>query len=200
MSLTVICLYIMFGMSFFMFLHYKFLKIFEYCTSKSYRISTSGKKRNIWSIPGPLNLPLVGTKWIFFWQYSISQIHDVYASKFCRRNISLKISQIHYFFFQNSISFMVLLRLKSLQADSQLFTCTIARISRRFYAIQANFRSDLLQRLCPCTVWADQIDMPASESQTSKYICCSFTLGILGLFSPQKNNFQFVAITLFPFM
>lgn len=90
----------MFGMSLFMFLHYKFLKIFEYCTSKSYRISISGKKeRNIWSIPGPLNLPLVGTKWIFFWQYSISQIHDVYASKLSRKTVSLKISQIRDFFF-----------------------------------------------------------------------------------------------------
>lgn len=90
----------MFGMSLFMFLHYKFLKIFEYCTSKSYRISISGKKeRNIWSIPGPLNLPLVGTKWIFFWQYSISQIHDVYASKLSRKTFSLKISQIRDVFF-----------------------------------------------------------------------------------------------------
>lgn len=83
MSLTVLCLYMMFGMFLFMFFHYKFLKLFDYCTSSKRILLRKQKKQSqtngIWSIPGPISLPLIGSKWIYFWKYKMSQIHKVYA-------------------------------------------------------------------------------------------------------------------------
>lgn len=35
-------------------------------------------ERGIWLIPGPICMPLFGTKWIYFWQYKMSKIHQVY--------------------------------------------------------------------------------------------------------------------------
>ena len=29
-------------------------------------------------IPGPISLPLIGTKWIFFWKYKMSKLHEFY--------------------------------------------------------------------------------------------------------------------------
>lgn len=79
MSLTIICLYIIFGMFIYLFFHYKFLKLFENTLIRS--VFTASKIRNkcgIWSIPGPINIPFVGTKWIFLWKYKMSQIHKAY--------------------------------------------------------------------------------------------------------------------------
>lgn len=84
MSLTIICLYIIFGMFIYLFFHYKFLKLFENTLVRS--VFTKSKIRNkcgIWSIPGPTNIPFVGTKWIFWWKYKMSQIHKAYEGKDC---------------------------------------------------------------------------------------------------------------------
>jgi len=82
MSLTIICLYIIFGMFIYLFFHYKFLKIFENTLIRS--VFTKTKIRNkcgIWSIPGPINIPFVGTKWVFLWKYKMSQIHKAYEGE-----------------------------------------------------------------------------------------------------------------------
>lgn len=44
--------------------------------------STDKKLGDIWKIPGPLHLPLLGTKWIFFWKYKVEKIHEAYNGKF----------------------------------------------------------------------------------------------------------------------
>lgn len=32
-------------------------------------------------IPGPLHLPLFGTKWIYLWKYDLSKMHEAYEGK-----------------------------------------------------------------------------------------------------------------------
>lgn len=63
----------------YLFFHYKFLKLFENILIRSvFTISKIRKKCGIWSIPGPINIPFIGTKWIFWWKYKMSQIHKAY--------------------------------------------------------------------------------------------------------------------------
>lgn len=83
MSLTIICLYIIIAMFIYLFFHYKFLKLFENTLVRSVfsKSKIRNNERGIWSIPGPVNIPFVGTKWIFFWKYKISQIHRAYEGK-----------------------------------------------------------------------------------------------------------------------
>lgn len=79
MSITIICLYIIFGMFIYLFFHYKFLKIFENTLVRNlFATSKTSNKGGIWSIPGPISIPFVGTKWIFLWKYKMSQIHKAY--------------------------------------------------------------------------------------------------------------------------
>ncbi|KAJ6626777.1 Ecdysone 20-monooxygenase [Pseudolycoriella hygida] len=79
MSVTIICLYIISAMFIYLFFHYKFLKLFENTSTLSiFTKSKMSNKCGIWSIPGPMNIPFVGTKWIFLWQYKMSQIHKTY--------------------------------------------------------------------------------------------------------------------------
>ncbi len=51
------------------------LKLVKFEYVKEYNDSTD----DTWRIPGPLSLPLFGTKWIYFWKYNISKLHEVYA-------------------------------------------------------------------------------------------------------------------------
>lgn len=44
-----------------------------------FKTSTMSMSTNdIWSIPGPLKIPFLGTKWIYLWKYKLSKIHEVY--------------------------------------------------------------------------------------------------------------------------
>lgn len=36
------------------------------------------KQKTIDDVPGPIALPLVGTKWIFYCKYKMSKLHEVY--------------------------------------------------------------------------------------------------------------------------
>lgn len=107
MSLTIVCLYIVIGLCFLLFVNYKFLKRFitflhhtNYTyktnlntatvsnnnttfnnknTSKDYRpLQLASDSRSVWSIPGPLKIPFFGTKWIYLWKYKMTKIHEVY--------------------------------------------------------------------------------------------------------------------------
>lgn len=58
-------------------------------------VTTPSTANDVWSIPGPLRLPLFGTKWIYLWKYKMSKIHEVYRgessqyiSKKKRKNLS----------------------------------------------------------------------------------------------------------------
>lgn len=107
MSLTLVCLYIIFGLCFLLFVNYKFLK--RFITSSNHEKYSHDANRNnekmannntnfnnnnanenyssshvasdVWSIPGPLRIPLLGTKWIYLWKYNMSKIHEVYRGE-----------------------------------------------------------------------------------------------------------------------
>lgn len=36
------------------------------------------KQKTINNVPGPIALPLVGTKWIFYCKYKMNKLHEVY--------------------------------------------------------------------------------------------------------------------------
>lgn len=102
MSLTLTCAYIVIGVCFLLFLNYKFVKLFmktpnKYspdANSNSANVSNKNETTSqtainggghgekspdeVWSIPGPLKIPLLGTKWIYLWKYKMSKIHEVY--------------------------------------------------------------------------------------------------------------------------
>lgn len=114
MSLTLVCLYIIIGLCFLLFVNYKFLvtSLNQKFTTDANRNNTritnkntpinnnnihshyskcnnnisdhpnlSHKTSNVWSIPGPLKVPFLGTKWIYLWKYKMSKIHEVYRGK-----------------------------------------------------------------------------------------------------------------------
>lgn len=39
------------------------------------------ERNDILNIPGPLSIPLFGTKWIYFWKYQMTKIHEAYKGK-----------------------------------------------------------------------------------------------------------------------
>lgn len=91
--------YIATSMLLYIFFHYKLLKILDVCilfcmrhvhTPKGVAGAATAfvapraviavpRARTVWDIPGPAVLPLLGTKWIFLWKYSMTQMHKVYA-------------------------------------------------------------------------------------------------------------------------
>lgn len=106
MSLTLVCLYIIIGLCFLLFVNYKFLKLFIASLNHKFttdanrnnikvanknaafdndhsndQLSSAHKSSNMWSIPGPLSIPFMGTKWIYLWKYKMSKIHEVYRGK-----------------------------------------------------------------------------------------------------------------------
>lgn len=93
MSLTLVFFYIIIGLCFLLFINYKFLKLFITPNRKfairdanSNTTSMSNKNHNstendVWSIPGPVSIPFIGTKWIYFWKYKLSKIHEVYRGE-----------------------------------------------------------------------------------------------------------------------
>lgn len=89
MSLTLVYCYIIVGILGLLFLNYKFLKLFFSAKSKSKSAAVSSNsdtaitssnidRNDVWSIPGPFILPIIGTKWIYLWKYKMSKIHEVY--------------------------------------------------------------------------------------------------------------------------
>lgn len=49
--------------------------------------NNEGEERGIIDdIPGPLSIPLYGTKWIYFWRYKMTKIHDTYKGTFPKRS------------------------------------------------------------------------------------------------------------------
>lgn len=102
MSLTLVCLYIIIGLCFLLFVNYKFLKLFITAPKYTHDANSNNSKianqninnnnvgdhpvhistNDIWSIPGPLRLPFFGTKWIYLWKYKMSKIHEVYRGEF----------------------------------------------------------------------------------------------------------------------
>lgn len=137
MSLTLVCFYIIMGLCFLLFVNYKFLKLFitppKYthdANSNNSKITNQNINNNnvgdhpvqittatmvttpstasdVWSIPGPLRLPLFGTKWIYLWKYKMSKIHEVYrgeSSQFISKKKSFNIfMESIYFRFQPGI-------------------------------------------------------------------------------------------------
>lgn len=113
MSLTLVCLYIVIGLCFLLFVNYKFLKLILLLLNQKFSTDANrnnakirnrnalinenynndnnndemiGKSLNpptqahksIWSIPGPLIVPFLGSKWIYLWKYKMTKIHEVY--------------------------------------------------------------------------------------------------------------------------
>lgn len=39
------------------------------------------KQKSLSDVPGPISLPLVGTKWMFYYKYKMSKIHEVYRGE-----------------------------------------------------------------------------------------------------------------------
>lgn len=87
MSLTLVYCYIIVGIFGLLFINYKFLKLFFSAKSKAKSASMSSngiaaaldeQRNDVWSIPGPIILPIIGTKWIYLWKYKMSKIHEVY--------------------------------------------------------------------------------------------------------------------------
>lgn len=104
LTLSLVCLYIIIGLCFLLFVNYKFLKRFI-TSSNNQKYSHDTNRNNekiannntnfnnnnatenyspspvtsdVWSIPGPLRIPFLGTKWIYLWKYKMSKIHEVY--------------------------------------------------------------------------------------------------------------------------
>lgn len=88
LSLTVICI----G-------YKRSLKIFKIMTSKHVidwiKEKTSDVKEFLWpkkvgkdisDVPGPLSIPLIGSKWIYFWRYKMNKIHEAYKGRFIQLN------------------------------------------------------------------------------------------------------------------
>lgn len=102
MSLSLVCMYIVIGLCFLLFVNYKFLKLFIASLNQKFNTDANrnnmkisnknstynndnrvcNKRQNIWSLPGPLRVPFLGTKWIYLWKYKMSKIHEVYRGKF----------------------------------------------------------------------------------------------------------------------
>lgn len=74
------------------------------------KVSNGKRRRDIWSIPGPLNVPFIGTKWIFLWKYKMSQIHKVYEGK--SSAIFVWYFYEYFFCFKTFIDILVKLLLK----------------------------------------------------------------------------------------
>lgn len=65
-----------------------FQRVFGSLKSVSFkRRQESDKVKDISYVPGPLAIPLFGTKWIYFWQYKMSKIHEMYKGN---SNYSIK--------------------------------------------------------------------------------------------------------------
>lgn len=77
MALTIILLYIVI----ILIICTTFL---EGSIDKLLRLAASVKGRkasgdlDVWQIPGPKLIPFLGTKWIFFWKYKLSKLHEMY--------------------------------------------------------------------------------------------------------------------------
>lgn len=86
MPLTLVYCYIIIGICCLLFLNYKFLKIF-FSSKVTALKQTEGVdapagvsvSKDVWSIPGPMRVPIFGTKWIYLWKYKMSKIHEVYG-------------------------------------------------------------------------------------------------------------------------
>lgn len=120
MTLILVCIYIIIVLCFLLFVNYKFLKLFITAPSQKYthdanrnnikvsnknttfnnngaedQYCSSRKGKDIWSIPGPLRIPFLGTKWIYLWKYKMSKIHQVYRGKLNTfKNVGLTKSKI----------------------------------------------------------------------------------------------------------
>lgn len=93
MSTIIFCVYIIVGIIFFILCFcYKLQRFAKFAKRKlaatvanvDTNLNIDNNKmdeRGIWSIPGPLILPFLGTKWIFFWRYKMNKIHQVYEGK-----------------------------------------------------------------------------------------------------------------------
>lgn len=91
MSLTLVYCYIIVGIFGLLFINYKFLKLFFSAKSKAKATAVSSNgtaatldenRNDVWSIPGPIILPIIGTKWIYLWKYKMSKIHEVYQGEY----------------------------------------------------------------------------------------------------------------------
>lgn len=63
------------------------------------------RSRTVWDIPGPAVLPLLGTKWVFLWKYSMTQLHKVYAgecTQIGKKSVDVLIGFFHFFYSQSS--------------------------------------------------------------------------------------------------
>lgn len=94
-------MYIAIGLCFLLFVNYKFVKLFIASLNQKFttdanrnniKISNKHstfnndngqltKRQDIWSVPGPLKVPFLGTKWIYLWKYKMSKIHEVYKGE-----------------------------------------------------------------------------------------------------------------------
>lgn len=114
-------MYIVVGLCFLLFVNYKFLKLF--ITSLNQKFTTDANRNNtkvsnknstfvsnkgqcikhqsIWSIPGPLRVPFLGTKWIYLWKYKMSKIHEVYRGEILFVNVSSFISSMECIEYMN---------------------------------------------------------------------------------------------------
>lgn len=124
MSLSLVCMYIVIGLCFLLFVNYKFLKLFIASLNQKFttdanrnniKVSNKNpsynndhreyKRQDIWSLPGPLRIPFLGTKWIYLWKYKMSKIHEVYRGKIYALPLPEMVSRLEHFcmFFMQNI-------------------------------------------------------------------------------------------------
>lgn len=81
MAVAIILIYFTIVLAIFYTYSHKFLKFFNSLKFIKFKYVKEEKSYDTWHIPGPLSLPFVGTKWIYFWKYKINKLHEVYDGK-----------------------------------------------------------------------------------------------------------------------
>lgn len=76
MLLTIVFLCVILGLLLWSFLKSKFASLL---LESAYHINSYKENPQTLSIPGPRKIPFFGSKWIYFWRYNLSKVHEAYA-------------------------------------------------------------------------------------------------------------------------
>lgn len=79
MSLAIILIYFVIVLGTFYTYRHKSFKVLDILKLIRFRADCPKYPQSSYSkIPGPFALPLIGTKWIFFWKHELSKLHEYY--------------------------------------------------------------------------------------------------------------------------
>lgn len=79
MSLAIILIYVVIVLGIFYTYRHKSFKVLDVLKLIRFRADCPTFAQSSYSrIPGPLALPLIGTKWMFYWKYKLSELHEYY--------------------------------------------------------------------------------------------------------------------------